>query len=399
MMTRKLAGIFFTIILLSLFSCGNDDEDDADENTQNEEQQQSEGFFSASLLPVNPVINNEIRSNNRISIVGDEVAVNMEVSGVAPGFSHKQHVHIGRSCPTLADDTNQDGLIDAVEARERTGGVLIPLDADLNGQEGGNNSYPIATSRGSYTYLETASLVSMLSDLTAPDPDPNDELIKLDSGDVLNVEGAVLEIHGIPPSVNLPSTVAALPGETPHQSFPVACGLLRQTASTTSGGTIGGGSIGGTAGGTSGSTIGGTSGGSVGGTSGGGEGPVSCEVDIQILCPIGSRDGCETGQTTTHRCVREQGVSCEEDIRILCPRGSIDGCETGQTRTHQCVRQHQEPGISCEVDIAILCPAGFRDGCETGQTSTHQCVRKEQEDEQQEDEQQEDDYPDSMRGV
>lgn len=336
---------FLVISTLIYFSCGRSHNSN-NNNIQNQEEQQSTGDFQATIVPVNSAVINNVTSTNNFNITGNTLTAVMSVSGVSSNFMQKQNIHIGRACPSAADDINGDGFVDAVEAQNRSGGILIPLDNDLNTQDGGLNIYPQSGANGSYNYSEQASLSTMLQDLTAADNNPNDEVVKLAPGSVLNIDGATLELQGIPNTVNLPSSVAGLPGQTPHESFPVACGILRPV------------------------TGGGTSGGSTGG---GGGGRLSCNVDIVIVCPQGQQDGCLTGETRTHTCVRQNEISCSHPAQLLCLPGLIDGCITGQTSTHRCVKPN---AVSCMQDLQILCPTGFRDGCETGQTTTHTCVRQ-----------------------
>lgn len=345
---KSISTLLLMLSFLTVYSCGSDDDDDDNDLPQQEQdgpQQQSTGNFRAVVLAINPTVMNSITSTNNVNISGNVVRVTNRVTGASPNFTHSQHIHNGRSCPTIADDANGDGFVDGVEAQNRTGGVLIPLDSDINTQEGGRNSYPRTNAAGTYNYSERGSLDAMIADLIAPDPNTSDEVIKLNPGDGINISGAVFEIHGVPNTVSLPATVAGLPGQTPHQSFPVACGLFQQVAADENE------------------------------DDGNDGGALSCRVPAQILCPTGQRDGCETGQSTTHRCVTPNERSCTLEIAILCPAGFRDGCETNQTQVHRCVRQQ---ATSCDQDLQILCPVGFRDGCETGQTQVHRCVRQNQ---------------------
>lgn len=344
---KSVLSILLTLSMLSFFSCGSDDDDSEVTIIQEQEQTPSVGDFSANVIPVNPAIVSNPASTNTIRIINDDVSARIASSGLSGNTIVRQQIRNSRSCPSIADDINGDGFVDGVEAQSRTGGVMIPLDGDINTQTAGNSINPATNRNGSYTYNRSGSLSRILADLTTADPNPNDIFIKLNPGAVLNIEGAVFDIYGIPESVNLPSTVAALPGLSAHQSFPVACGLLQQVSGETTGGTTGGG--------------------------GGNDDELSCRIDLQILCPQGQIDGCVTGQTRTHQCVAASPVSCAQDLQILCPPGFRDGCEMGQTTTHRCVRPN---AVSCEIELQILCPAGFRDGCIDGRTTTHRCVRQ-----------------------
>jgi hypothetical protein len=244
------------------------------------------GDFQVTLAPLNTSLAGNVTSTGTLQIHGDQMTVTMAVSGSPPSIIHGQDIHIGTACPTLADDINQDGIIDVVEARARSGDIIIPLDADLSSQDAGMNGFPIAAANGNYNYAQSTSLSLMLADLNLPDTNPTDEIIKLPE-QFLSFEGRAVLIHGIEATTALPMTVANFPGETPASSLPIACGIIvrvapsttettvgtptSETAVTTSPGetTVGGTTIGDSTGGTSiGDSTGGTSiGDSTGGTS------------------------------------------------------------------------------------------------------------------------------------
>lgn len=165
-----------------------------------------------------------------VSIQGDEFTAAVAARGVprVTGNGHPQHIHVGTTCPTAANDTNGDGWIDGPEAGAVHGAAILPFDSDINGQEAGAGDYPNSTDTGLYAYREQGSYSQILADLTAPDTNTSDALVKLEAGSLLGLEGRVVEIHGVPESVELPATVAALPGLTPHQSLPIACGVLQR---------------------------------------------------------------------------------------------------------------------------------------------------------------------------
>lgn len=62
---------------------------------------------------------------------------------------HQQDIHEGTRCPTLADDTNADGVIDYQEGESVYGKILIPLDSNIKTQAAVRNIYPLDVSRSS----------------------------------------------------------------------------------------------------------------------------------------------------------------------------------------------------------------------------------------------------------
>jgi hypothetical protein len=283
---RKTSYFALTAMMLAVFACGSDNDDDGDTTIVEvpAEEQQADGPFHVPLVVVNNSIVNNLSSTNNIFIQNEQVDIDLIVRGVPPG-EHRQYIYTGNSCPTLAeDDTNQDGFVDAVEASQKAGSPLIPLDGDISTQEGDNDTFPVANENGTYEYAESASLAQIVEDLNATDPNPDDFLVKLPAGEDLNLVNRVYVVLGVPESVQLPISVASLPGLTAHQSVPIACGPVQagtsEEAPPTGGGT--GGTVGGTTGGATGGTTGGTTGGGTGGASGGtGGGGESCLTSTQ----------------------------------------------------------------------------------------------------------------------
>ncbi|MGI9050414.1 MAG: hypothetical protein ACR2GU_13750 [Rubrobacteraceae bacterium] len=63
--------------------------------------QSSSQTYQATLDSLN---NSGASGNATVTINGDQVTVNIESSGLAPGKPHPQHIHVGgtNSCPPLA---------------------------------------------------------------------------------------------------------------------------------------------------------------------------------------------------------------------------------------------------------------------------------------------------------
>jgi hypothetical protein len=227
--------IFKTMLLSSAIlvfasGCGDDDEapavatSPATGGQQPQQPQTEDGVYTAQLQGANTSVAGNTNGAVEVTVKGDNVTVRVQVAG-APVAMHAQHIHTGTACPTPANDTNADGIIDAVEAGTVSGKVLVPFDDDINSQDAGKDVYPTGPV---YTYEKTGSHAQMISDLTLPDPNPADEAVKLPAGTTLiGLQGKVVEIHGVPPTTNLPSTVASDdPTKSPHQVLPIACGVL-----------------------------------------------------------------------------------------------------------------------------------------------------------------------------
>ena len=221
-----------TCLLTLAVSCGSDDDDSGSGvPQQQEEEQQQEGQFRVVLSPVNTNVAGEAAGTASFQIDADEFGANLEVTGAA-STSHRQHVHIGTACPSPDSDTNGDGFIDIAESNAVSGGVLIPLDNDLRAQTAGGR-YPFGRN---YSYNQTTSFQTMLTELRLPDTDTSDSLVKLGVDENLNLEGKVVMVHGVSTTTSLPATVQGEGDQSPHQALPVLCGVItRDDTGTTTG--------------------------------------------------------------------------------------------------------------------------------------------------------------------
>ncbi len=225
--------------LALMVSCAGDTGDGSSEAPQ-QQQQEDEGVYSASLTTLNSSVAGASAGTAKIAVVGDKMAVTIQMNGVPVRISHLQHIHSGSACPTAAADTNADGFVDVVEGVPSYGPILIPLDGDLRSQAGGMNSSPVASSTGTYTYFRTVSITDMLTDLRAPDTDDADAVAKLAPGEELNLAGRHIVIHGVPASTTLPATVQSIKDIPAQATLPIACGVIeRETVSTETTGTTG----------------------------------------------------------------------------------------------------------------------------------------------------------------
>lgn len=150
-----------------------------------------------------------------ITLKGDNVSVDIAVTGVTPGTLHPQHIHAGTTCPDASDDTNGDGFVDVIEGLPKYGGVLVSLDSTINdGAAATGLTFPVANSNGAYTYSAEGSRSHIQDEIMTA--------LKLGTRHVV--------IHGIAPTgMPLPSSVASLPGLPAWATLPVACGELHRS--------------------------------------------------------------------------------------------------------------------------------------------------------------------------
>lgn len=226
----KKSPIFLLLALLNIFvSCGSDDDDNGSSIQEEQAGQDDQGTFEAVLNPLNTNAAGTPRGTATVRVRGDDVEVDVDVTGAPRSVMHRQFIYTLGVCPVAANDANLDGYIDFQEARNASANILIPLDNQLNTQVQGG-SYPVARRSGSYNYDESASLTTMLADLYAPDPLPTDEVGKLSPGEALNLPGRSVIIHGVSSRIALPTTIATLRNLPRHQTLPIACGTFVRVA-------------------------------------------------------------------------------------------------------------------------------------------------------------------------
>lgn len=224
---------FVMLALLGLAACGKDGGGSSGaqgsggiiQNTSQEMVEASPGTYYTVLRPVNFHANGFIPYGAAtFTLMGDQLQVSTSMDD-DQAVAHRQTMHMGTRCPTLADDTNGDSFIDYDEAQKVVGPALMPLDADLDSQSGGAEVYP----RGSaMTYKKSASLSKINFDLWKADEDPSDNVIKLAQGKGIGFEGRVVLIHGTTFQSSFPSSLASYKTEAAHLSLPVVCGVLNK---------------------------------------------------------------------------------------------------------------------------------------------------------------------------
>jgi hypothetical protein len=222
---RKIAFFAFcTLILTFIVSCSGDS--DSGNSTPIEEQQLGE--YKVTFTPLNTDLSGLPSGSGEFSINGDDFRAVLNI-GQATSAGHLQFITTGTGCPDITADTNQDGIIDVVEAITITGYPLIPLDRDLSTQLSGGN-FPEGAN---YNYDESTSYSLMLSDLKLPDEDTNDIFVKLQEMENLNLEGKAVIIHGIPDSLDLPDSVLGVANLSAQATLPILCGIITKANGST----------------------------------------------------------------------------------------------------------------------------------------------------------------------
>jgi hypothetical protein len=187
-----------------------------------------EGIYTADLIPLN--INLHLMKVGSVAIerYGDQITFGVHLKYGPAGITHKQGIYSGTRCPNIFDDTNKDAYIDFLEAQPAIGGLLIPLDGDINSQKEGNGRFPISAMDGKYTYQMSGSFDQLLTDLKNIDENLEDNIIKISPEEGFSLEGKILIVQSASEETVLPSTVAEADGTSKHKSLPFACAIIRK---------------------------------------------------------------------------------------------------------------------------------------------------------------------------
>lgn len=178
--------------------------------------------YEATLAPINSEVNEgDATGEASFTVSGDELTISVAVSGVSPDIQHLQHFHgfpdsdEAATCPTMADDTNDDGVVDILETAPAAGTTMVPFTDDPVSMEVFGATYPTADADGSYTYEHTVSLSELESAMGEQFP-----------GQQLDLENRVVFIHTVPETADIPDTAESKGGAPAYETVPVACGEI-----------------------------------------------------------------------------------------------------------------------------------------------------------------------------
>jgi hypothetical protein len=176
--------------------------------------------FAAALTGLNTQFG-IVTGTAAIEIAGDQMRVTVSATGL-DGSLHLQFVGSGTSCPTDADDVNNDDIIDIQEGLVAYGAFLLALDTTLTSRIVADTSgFPTGTT---IAYLERARLSAVENSMRGA---PTSEFVaNIPVNGDFNPAGLAVLLTG--DDTMLPPTVAVLPGFTQQESLPVACGVLSQ---------------------------------------------------------------------------------------------------------------------------------------------------------------------------
>lgn len=110
--------------------------------------------YTAALAPI--ADNPAAQGTATLSLKGNRLTVAIDATGLEPGQVHPQHIHgfgkgtgkkVNSTCPTAADDANDDGVVDLGEGLSDYGPVMLPFTpfptADEDGEIHFRETYKI----------------------------------------------------------------------------------------------------------------------------------------------------------------------------------------------------------------------------------------------------------------
>ncbi len=183
--------------------------------------------YLAPLQPINEAVNEKPVTGAAVFVVdGNQINAYVRARGVEPNMMHRQMIHVGGECPTAQADENGDKVVDVIEGIPSYGLVLVPLDDKL--AQTAENEYPRAGGEDKLDYGSFAAFEELESNVTGPDKNPEDPIVKLEKGEKLDLAGKTVVIHGVSKDKGLPESVQGVAGVSPHLSVPVACGIIEE---------------------------------------------------------------------------------------------------------------------------------------------------------------------------
>lgn len=228
----KIAGpLFLSAALVQLSACGGGgggSKSGQKDSSPRVLEAEAEGTYVADLEPMNNGVGGALSAIASITKEGSKIIGYVRLNGGYPRTSHQQRVHVGTSCPTMAQDTNGDGYVDVNEAYAHVGKILFPLDADISSQERGSSLWPMGDIYGYYHWERATSYDRFISDLREADLSGDSDYAKLGADGDLNLDGRVVMIHGTAEISNLPDSVGTRGRLRNFQVIPIACGKFRK---------------------------------------------------------------------------------------------------------------------------------------------------------------------------
>ncbi len=200
----------------------------------------------------------------RFQMTQDNFIVDLNAQGLQANNQFLPAIHEGNACPTMADDSNNDGFVDAIEAQNASGKFVVLFDQNFGQQAGTGgdagaggaggtggdaggaggtggavgggagavmaedpSAGAMTNAQGAIQYSKTVPLQQLLTQLRNPTGEGAGASTPLGANEQLDLTNKVMILHGVPQDTQLPNTVQSVGNLPAWQTLPVACGELR----------------------------------------------------------------------------------------------------------------------------------------------------------------------------
>ncbi|CAM3243514.1 hypothetical protein [Lactiplantibacillus plajomi] len=179
-------------------------------------------IYRANIVPLNDQAIGTAAHGSALFVVnGDTLTVNIEMFDTPANEQHWEHFHgfpDGRPAEiaTAAQDANHDGFVDLPETEPVSGTTMVPFNDQPETMDVPNDAYPVADANGYFAYTKVVPLAQL-----------DAAFKKVFHDSELALDKRVIYIHGVAPSLNLPSTVAGEVAQYDHHvTLPIAVGKI-----------------------------------------------------------------------------------------------------------------------------------------------------------------------------
>jgi hypothetical protein len=156
--------------------------------------------YHSELKPINGQTKfNQASGVANIESDGSGTHMALQMQGVASDAKQVYWVRELPRCPSMKDDTNGDGVIDAVEEAKVAGEIVAVTDHEAE--------MSVANEGNGWTNL---NLIAQ----------------KINSSALPNMNNRVLVVHGISESAQVPASVSSVGGLPVFLTIPIACGRI-----------------------------------------------------------------------------------------------------------------------------------------------------------------------------
>lgn len=180
--------------------------------------------YKAEIVPLNDdFIGTKAHGNAFFTETEDNLHIKIEMFDTPKNTQHWEHFHgfpDGKAAQiaTMDQDSNHDGLVDLPETEAVSGTTMVPFDDAPQNMNVPNDNYPTSDKNGHFAY-----------EIDVPLRDLQKKFKEVFGTDDLELDKRVIYIHGVPDSLELPTSVAGAVGEyDAHTTLPIATRKIKK---------------------------------------------------------------------------------------------------------------------------------------------------------------------------